>query len=129
MNTGLFWLGMILFLVIIFGGKKKNKSTQQPHHKPPQNEPTSDISAVDVNQDLRKNPQNYPKSEGDFSYETLSDGDFENLKENRDSQNLTVEKNIQSIDNEQLKNIDLQFNTDEIKKGIIYSEILKRPDF
>lgn len=129
MNSGIFWLGLVLFLIIIFKGNKKKKVPPKTHQQNPSSAQFDAPSDVDDFQDLRKNHQNYPKYEENFSYENLSDEDFENLKEENVSQNPTVEKNIQSIDNEQSKNIDLQFNTDEIKKGIIYSEILKRPDF
>lgn len=129
MDIGIFWLGLVLFLIIIFRGKKKKNTSPPPQQQRQTEVIFNSISEDDDFQYLRKNQQKYPKTEENFSYENISDEDFENLKEENVSQNSTVEKNIQSVDNEQTKNIDLQFNTEEIKKGIIYSEILKRPDF
>ncbi|MCQ2279245.1 MAG: hypothetical protein MJZ49_00385 [Bacteroidales bacterium] len=129
MDIGIFWLGLVLFLIIIFRSNKKKKTSPPPQQQRPSEAVFNSISEDEDFQHLRKNQQKCPKNEEDFSYENISDEDFENLKEENVSQSTTVEKNIQSVDNEQTKNIDLQFNMEEIKKGIIYSEILKRPDF
>lgn len=41
----------------------------------------------------------------------------------------TTENKIELSENEEFANIELTFDEEEIKRGIIYSEILKRPDF
>lgn len=41
----------------------------------------------------------------------------------------TTENKIELSENEEFTNVELTFDEEEIKRGIIYSEILKRPDF
>jgi hypothetical protein len=36
---------------------------------------------------------------------------------------------MQSIENEEEKNLEFDFNAEELYKGIIYSEILQRPKY
>lgn len=36
---------------------------------------------------------------------------------------------LENIDNEEFEGVELTFEEDEIRRGIIYSEILKRPDY
>lgn len=41
----------------------------------------------------------------------------------------TIENGIELSEDEGLTNIELSFDEEDVKRGIIYSEILKRPDF
>lgn len=41
----------------------------------------------------------------------------------------TTENKIELSEDEEFTNVELNFDEEEIKRGIIYSEILKRPDF
>ena len=71
---------------------------------------------------MRKSEQNSPKNESYFTYETLEP---ENLT---DPVSPSTYPNS-SIENEQQNTIDLKFDEEEIKKGLIYSIILEKPDF
>lgn len=70
-----------------------------------------------------------PKNEGYFTYETLEPENSESLPTTLGAAGLSVENSQQITENEQQKNVNLEFDTDEIKKGIIYSIILEKPDF
>lgn len=61
-----------------------------------------------------------PQNEEYFSYETMSDRDFENLfiQNNEETVTTTTDTTI--------KNIHLTMNEEEVYKGIVWSEILKR---
>lgn len=61
-----------------------------------------------------------PQNEEYFSYETMSDRDFENLfiQNNEEAVTTTTDTTI--------KNIHLTMNEEEVYKGIVWSEILKR---
>lgn len=70
---------------------------------------------------------NSPKNEEVFTYETLEPELSTPFSTEPELSNSTVEKNVQIVENEEVKNIDIQFNINNIVNGIIYSEILKKP--
>ncbi len=134
MNGLLFCIVMSLIVALVFGKKKPQQ--QPPRKSPPtMTQPRSQTmrhvasEQRDENAYLRENPQNVPKNSEFFTYETLDKEGHPLFSETKSSQNSTVEKTQQYADNEQVKNIDLQFDMNEIQKGFIYSIILKRPDF
>ena len=68
-----------------------------------------------------------PKNEEFFTYETIEPELSTPFSTEPELSKSTVEKNVQIVENEEVKNIDIQFNTDNIINGIIFSEILKKP--
>ena len=68
-----------------------------------------------------------PKNQPYFTYETIEPEIQENYKEENASSHNDVEKVVQNIGNEEEKMRQISFEKEELIKGIIYSEILKRP--
>lgn len=68
-----------------------------------------------------------PKNQSYFTYETIEPEIKENVRAEETSYNESVEKNVQNIDNEMEKSPQFSLDMKEIYKGVIYSEILKRP--
>ena len=61
-----------------------------------------------------------PQNEEYFSYETMSDRDFENLFIQNNEETVTTTTDTT------FKNIHLTMDEEEVYKGIVWSEILKR---
>ena len=61
-----------------------------------------------------------PQNEEYFSYETMSDRDFENLFIQNNEETVTTPTDTT------FKNIHLTMDEEEVYKGIVWSEILKR---
>ncbi len=72
---------------------------------------------------------NSPKKEEYFTYETLEPENLETVPTTTNTTDLSGENYQQIAENEQQKNLDLKFDEDEIKKGVVYSIILEKPDF
>ena len=68
-----------------------------------------------------------PKNQDYFTYETYEPEIKEEIPKEETSSKESVEKNVQNIDNEIEKTPPISLDMDELYKGIIYSEILKRP--
>ena len=68
-----------------------------------------------------------PKNDSYFTYETIEPeiGGDDHVRDN--SFHDDVEKIVQNIDNETEKMSQITFEKEDLIKGIIYSEILKRP--
>ncbi len=78
---------------------------------------------------MRKSEQNSPKNESYFTYETLEPENLTDPVSPSTYPNSSIENEQQIIENEQQNTIDLKFDEEEIKKGLIYSIILEKPDF
>ena len=99
------------------------KSVKEVNKKPqPRAHPRADVGTQKRREFLHKNESETPKQEEYFTYETMDD-DFENKKENLDPGVLDVS---QQIDNKTDGDGLLTFEEDEVLKGVVYSEILKR---
>lgn len=72
---------------------------------------------------------NSPKKEDYFTYETLEPENLDSVPTTPNTSDLSGENNQQIAENEQQKNLNLEFDDEEIKKGVIYSIILEKPDF
>ena len=72
---------------------------------------------------------NSPKNEDYFTYETLEPEEGMPAAMTSFSQSNSVKNDKQMTENEQQKNLNMKWDEDEIKKGIIYSIILKRPEY
>lgn len=71
---------------------------------------------------MRKNEPKVPKEREYFTYETLND----DSQEIWDSMKKEGKTNLQSVESEKERMPELTMSEEEIYKGIIYSEILKR---
>ncbi|MEG2069918.1 MAG: hypothetical protein RR034_00885 [Bacteroidales bacterium] len=90
----------------------------------PFEEPIKEIKKSTI---LEENSSNYSKNKEYFTYE---DGNsMENIVNNEEynQANLLSNGEIQSLENENETSINFEFTQEEIIKGIVYSEILKRP--
>ena len=68
-----------------------------------------------------------PKNQSYFTYETIEPEIKEESHDKETSFGEAVEKNVQNIDNEGEKMSPISLDLEEIYKGVVYSEILKRP--
>ena len=68
-----------------------------------------------------------PKNQPYFTYETL-EPEIKNESPIEEVSSVdSVEKNVQNIENESEKKLQISMDMEELYKGVIYSEILKRP--
>jgi len=109
--------------------QKKKKSAPVPSRPPVSNRKKQPHPPVFSQSKMQDFESNSPKNEDYFTYETTEPDSFESQSDTAFSQNTPVENFQQPIENEQQKNLNLKFDDEEIQKGIIYSIILKRPDF
>ena len=118
------WLGPKLIEGLLKKGKETGKTIPTP---PPfeeefeTEEETWEPPRMNV-QNMRETETKSPKEPEYFTYERDAEeaGPFTEKKE------PSLEINLQSIDNEDKKKPELHFDNEEIYKGVIYSEILKR---
>lgn len=68
-----------------------------------------------------------PKNSSYFTYETIEPEIQENYQGEETSFSEPVEKNVQIVDSEDEKKLQISLEMEDIYKGVIYSEILKRP--
>ena len=68
-----------------------------------------------------------PKNQEYFTYETFEPEIKEDDNKEESSPFDSVEKNVQIVDNEDEKKLQVSIEMEDIYKGVIYSEILKRP--
>jgi hypothetical protein len=78
---------------------------------------------------MRKTETNSPKNDEYFTYETLEPESFTPATTTSTVSNSSAENEQQNAENEQQNNINLELDADELKKGVIYSIILEKPDF
>lgn len=77
---------------------------------------------------MRDFESNSPKNESYFTYESLETEKIDPPTVSPDFHNSTVENLQQIPENEEQNNIKLNFDKEEIQKGIIYSIIFKKLD-
>lgn len=141
MEEALLDILIIMSVILILAGKaKKGKNQKKNNPVPPiaAEGPARNIFERDFStefpkesepHDLQDFPQKNPQNQDYFTYETLETETFEDELLQKNKVEKHVEKKQQNIENEEVKNIDLQFNTQELTKGIIFAEILKRPNY
>lgn len=116
-------IGLAPSLIKIIKGEdpKKTSKAHPPRGTTPRIEEVDESSVIDNMEKQKKTSflRNEPEY---FTYERIDSND-ESAVENCIKQNVEP---LQTIDIEEEKSIDLHFDHDEICKGIIYSEILKR---
>ena len=99
--------------------KKKQQQQQQQQkrqHRPPTPQPVVPTSYEEV-----------PKNQPYFTYETFEPEIKDEVRMEETSSGESVEKNVQNTDNEMEKIPQISLEMEDIYKGVIYSEILKRP--
>lgn len=123
---------IILSVVASFVLAKKSPPPQpKPQPYPIGEEPENEFVQEEEipPSDLRSKAENYPKNSEIFTYETLDANGKPSFAESPKKDAISSAVYSQTTENEKEKSVDLRFDEDEIKKGIIYSIILKRPDF
>jgi hypothetical protein len=124
---------IIILTTVLAGADKKAKPQKQPakpagnpHGRYPQSHSRKTTVSQSKMQDLSPNS---PKNEDYFTYETVEPEILDPTVSDVFSQSNAVENDQQNPENEQQKDSILKWDEDEIKKGIIYSIILKRIDY
>lgn len=132
MKTLFFVMLSVVFMLLTIKSAKGKVPQPQPEAEPkiPANrvQKTKKKSHSDKTK-MRDFPQNSPKNEGYFTYETLDTYDNADLNTApKKSENIS-ERKEQLVENEGKNELKLKMDEEEIQKGIIYSIILERPDF
>jgi len=126
----LFFLALVLLPSIVKVVKEMKKGTPPPHAKrpaTPSNTHRSLLSELEeklnkTDSEMRKKEPKVPKEPDYFTYETLDS----QSQEKRIPEVKNDEEILQSVENEEEGGMGLTMSEEEIYKGIIYSEILKR---
>ena len=111
-------LGFLPGIKKLLGGAEEAKKVVRPVHR-------EVIEENESPQPPKRKPQatapQQPQNEEYFSYETMSDRDFENLFIQNSEETVTT-----TITDTPFKDIHLTMDEEEVYKGIVWSEILKR---
>lgn len=99
--------------------KAKNLSTSRPVLE---EEDPFEEDALEMESDFQNVGSNPDNSQEYFTYES---DDF-SFEKDKIQEHSAVDKSAQTIEIEQEAPTDLSFDKDELVKGVIYSEILKR---
>ena len=132
-------IGIIAFVLLRAYSKAKRKNQQQVQRKPKPNpfpqptvvsEPEWETSETYYRYENTKEATSYeeiPKNNDYFTYESL-EPEINVEKPVADSYSeKNVEINVQNIESEEEKKPQISLDMEELYKGVIYSEILKRP--
>lgn len=128
-------IGIVAFVLLRAYVKTKKKMQQQQAKQ--QREARQTVRPASMEKPLRQEmqepsvaPMSYeeiPKNQSYFTYETIEPEIKQEAYPKASSSGEAVEKNVQNIDIEDEKNLQISLEKEDIYKGIIYSEILKRP--
>ena len=132
MKTFFFVMLSIVFMLLTIKSAKGKVPQPQPEAAPklPVNRTQKTQKKGRPSQPKMQNfTSNSPKKEEYFTYETLEPENLETVPTTTNTTDLSGENYQQIAENEQQKNLDLKFDEDEIKKGVVYSIILEKPDF
>ena len=118
------WLGPKLIEVLLKKGKENGKAIPTPPPFEEEFETEEEVCEpprMNV-QNMRETEANSPNETEYFTYERDAEdaGPFTEKKE------PSTEMDLQIIDSENIKKPKLHFDEEELYKGVIYSEILKR---
>ena len=131
-----------IFLVVLFVllslissvAKKKKKVTAAQYPPAPEPEEWEEESVMQeffeaYNTVSRKKTENFSEKGDYFTYETAA-SNYDSMSQYRDEFLAKKQpEEAQHIENEEEKNREFDFSTEELYKGIIYSEILQRPKY
>lgn len=119
-----------IFVVAILVSLKPKKSPQPASAETPDlPRPKTARTAKAKQPKMRKSEAKSPKNEEYFTYETLEPESFTPATSTPTSSDSSAENYQQNAENEQQNDIHLDLDADELKKGVIYSIILEKPDF
>lgn len=131
---------VVLGYFLLFGRKRKKatqskKQVQRPNQRqnprPIFEEFMPEEPAVEhpetIMSESANNAEIYPKNEEYFTYETVTDDEV-NFAENSEKKSTKTESDEkQDVGTQKENNSLIDFDSDELVKGVIYSEILQRP--
>ena len=132
-------IGIIAFVLLRAYSKSKRKAQQQAQRKPkpspfPQptvmSEPEWETLEADYQEEEAKPPtscEEIPKNNPYFTYENLEPEINEETSAVKSCSGSDVEINVQNIEDEERKKMQISLDMEDLYKGIVYSEILKRP--
>lgn len=123
-------IGVIAFVLLRAYGKSKKKK-HSPFPQPTvESEPIWETIEDEYGDGEVKNQTSYeeiPKNEEYFTYENLEPEMNDEKRTAGSSSIQDVEMNVQNIERESENLPQFSFDKEELMKGVIYSEILKRP--
>ena len=132
-------IGIIAFVLLRAYSKSKRRAQQQAQRRPKpspfqqptvMSEPEWETLEPDYREEEAKQPTSYeeiPKNSSYFTYESIEpeiNGEGTSVESYSEK---NVETNVQNIENEDEKKRQISIDLNEMYKGVIYSEILKRP--
>src|SRR5574344_2676499 len=116
--------GVIVLVYFILVGKKAKKKQTKPIPGPvfqgedenwaPENADEMIIEETPKEVPLEEFSTNFPKNEKYFTYETISSTENESLETGDFTSTKLKQNNLQNVENESKKNIDLTFSQDEL---------------
>ena len=124
---------IVVVAYLFFNYKKKEKKAEKPPVEMPQMEtiphipvvPKMEQEKIFTTTSLEENEKISSKTENYFTYEKINKIETEFYKNSE----IFQKENLQNVDNEKEYAGTLTLERDEIIKGIIYGEILKRPNY
>ncbi len=136
-------IGIIAFVLLQASVKAKKKAQQQAQRKPhpyraPQpaspsredkpfwEELTTDTTLHEEVEETTSYEE-IPKNNPYFTYENLEPEINEETSAVKSCSGSDVEINVQNIEDEERKKMQISLDMEDLYKGIVYSEILKRP--
>lgn len=123
-------ISIFIVAILVSARKKPNKSPSPASADAPDlSLPKTARTPKAKQPKMRKMETNSPKNEEYFTYETLEPETFTSGTPTPISSDSFSENYQQNAENEQQNNINLELDANELKKGVIYSIILKKPDF
>jgi hypothetical protein len=130
----IFLVVLFVLLSLISSIVKKKKGTTAVQHPPPtpeewEEEPFMQEILEAYNATSRQKTENFAEKRDYFTYETAA-SNYDRRSQQKDEFSAKKQPDeIQSVENEEEKKLEFDFNTEELYKGIIYSEILQRPKY
>ncbi len=119
-----------LLMVVLFAVPSIIKGAKKDVSPPKMNIPPDDFEENDfeleIDSDLHKTEANIPKEKEYFTYDDI--GSYEDISSNRRVENPIKDPSVDSqiVDNEDKNIPEVSFDMEDLYKGVIYSEILKK---
>ena len=96
--------------------QQRRQQQQKRQYRQPAPQPVAPTSYEEI-----------PKNQPYFTYETFEPEIKDEVRKEETSSGESVENNVQNTDNEMEKTPQISLEMEDIYRGVIYSEILKRP--
>lgn len=117
-------IGIFVIFFASSSRKLKKKRQQMQQQEQQQRQKPRRPAVKTVSQSMS---EEIPKNSSYFTYETFEPEIPSEYREEETSLKETVEKNVQITDSEDEKKLQISLEMEDLYKGVIYSEILKRP--